>query len=88
MSPRDLTPKDRQAIWELFDYSITELGVAYGGLAMRFSTDGRHEASGASVVHLHGHIIEPVIDPATGRVPGWVPGSPSPDNCAVMFKIG
>lgn len=56
---------------------------------MRFSNqEGLHAAAGASIVHPHGQIVVPTINPETGRAPGWLPGSPTPDEHAVMVKIG
>jgi diadenosine tetraphosphate (Ap4A) HIT family hydrolase len=54
---------------ELFDHvrwAIKEFKIDFGGLAMRFG-DVRH--NGASVNHLHAHIIVPAKDkPADAKV--------------------
>ncbi|HTH72210.1 MAG TPA: hypothetical protein VL737_02495 [Candidatus Pristimantibacillus sp.] len=87
-SPSEMTVRDKLIVWDLFDYACDELGLAYGGLFMRYSTNEMHPASGATLAHLHGQIVMPVINPETGRAPGWQPGSPTPDAHAVMVKIG
>lgn len=62
----DLTLEDLEDIqalvaWAAFEYDLEDKG---GGFLMRF---GATEYTGASVVHLHAHLIVPEIDPETGR---------------------
>ena len=61
-----LSVKDLAAIRELVHWAVAEyeLEDKGGAFSLRF---GATEYTGASVVHLHGHLIVPEIDPETGR---------------------
>lgn len=55
----DLTADDMNAVRELTDWAIEKFQIVGGGLALRF---GKLEYSGASVHHLHFHVIAPEVD--------------------------
>ena len=60
----ELTEKDFQAIKYLVNWAIKKWKIKGGGVAMRF---GDTDYTGASVSHLHLHIISPEIDKKTKR---------------------
>ncbi|MDO8601070.1 MAG: HIT domain-containing protein [bacterium] len=60
----DLTKKDLEAVGFLVNWAIKEYKIKGGALAMRF---GNTDYTGASVAHLHFHIISPKINKKTGR---------------------
>jgi len=60
----ELTKKDLEAVAFLSNWAIKKWKIKGGGLAMRF---GNPEYTGASVTHIHFHIISPNIDKKTKR---------------------
>jgi len=60
----ELTIKDFEAIKYLVNWAIKKWKIKGGGVAMRF---GDTDYTGASVSHLHLHIISPEIDKKTKR---------------------
>jgi diadenosine tetraphosphate (Ap4A) HIT family hydrolase len=60
----ELTPQDFTDLSTLINWVTDEFDIPGGGFAMRFG-DTRY--TGATVVHLHAHLIVPQIDPETGR---------------------
>lgn len=70
---RELTKKDLQEISYLTNFGIKKFKIKGGALCMRF---GETNFTGASVAHLHFHIISPKINIKTGKA------------CLVSFPIG
>lgn len=68
----DLTPDAFREALEFFQWVQAEFGIPAGGIAMRF---GEPKKTGATVNHLHFHVIQP-FDPTT---PGYAPA---------RFRIG
>ncbi len=60
----ELTKKDLESIAHLINWAIKKWKIKGGGIAMRF---GNTNYTGASVSHLHFHIISPKIDKKTNR---------------------
>ena len=60
----ELTKKDWESVSHLVNWAIKKWKIKGGGLAMRF---GNTDYTGASVSHLHFHIISPEIDKKTKR---------------------
>ncbi|MBI1984571.1 MAG: HIT domain-containing protein [Candidatus Wildermuthbacteria bacterium] len=60
----DLTKKDLEAIAYLTRWAIKKYRIKGGGFVMRF---GDTRFTGASVSHMHCHIISPKINKKTGR---------------------
>lgn len=60
----ELTPKDFESVAYLTNWAINKWKIKGGGLAMRF---GDTDYTGASVSHIHFHIIYPEIDKKTKR---------------------
>jgi ATP adenylyltransferase len=60
----ELTKKDLAAVGFLVNWAIKKYKIKGGALAMRF---GDTDYTGASVAHLHFHIISPKINKKTGR---------------------
>lgn len=60
----ELTPADWESIRQLIAWAVVEFKIPGGGFAMRF---GETTHTGATVVHLHVHLIVPETDPNTGR---------------------
>lgn len=60
----DLSGRDWRAINWLIRWAVREFDLPGGALTMRFG-DTAH--TGATVVHLHAHLIVPELDPQTGR---------------------
>lgn len=60
----ELTAKDFTAILYLINWAIKKWKIKGGALAMRF---GNTDYTGASVSHLHFHIISPQINKKTKR---------------------
>lgn len=60
----ELAASDWAAIGELVTWAESEYKLPGGALAMRF---GETNYTGASVCHLHVHLIVPEIDPETNR---------------------
>ncbi|MEK7658510.1 MAG: HIT domain-containing protein [Patescibacteria group bacterium] len=60
----ELTKKDFESIAYLTNWVIKKWKIKGGGVAMRF---GNTDYTGASVSHLHFHIISPKIDKKTKR---------------------
>lgn len=54
----ELGPKDHLAIEMLISWAVKEFGILGGGIAMRF---GEPKFTGATVRHLHAHLIVPKI---------------------------
>lgn len=55
----ELTPDDFKALLELVTWTIKEFKIPGGGFAMRF---GEPDYTGASVRHLHAHLIVPELN--------------------------
>ncbi|MBN2095073.1 MAG: hypothetical protein JW727_03420 [Candidatus Aenigmarchaeota archaeon] len=55
----ELSPKDFEAIFGLLSWLIEEYKIPGGGFAMRF---GNANYTGATVRHLHAHLIVPELD--------------------------
>ncbi len=60
----ELTKKDLVAVDFLANFAVKKYKIKGGALAMRF---GDTDYTGASVSHLHFHIISPKINKKTGR---------------------
>lgn len=60
----ELTNKDLESVRYLINWAIKKWKIKGGALAMRF---GNTNYTGASVSHLHFHIISPKIDTKTKR---------------------
>ncbi len=60
----ELTKKDLEAVAYLTRWAIKKYKIKGGGLAMRF---GDTDFTGASVAHLHFHIISPKLNRKTGH---------------------
>lgn len=60
----DLTPDDLTAVHQIIRWAKKEFALAGGGLTLRF---GETSHTGATVCHLHFHLIVPKINPVTGR---------------------
>lgn len=56
--------KDMADILKLAHWAEKKYQIVGGGLAMRF---GATRYTGATVCHLHAHLIVPTIDPRSGR---------------------
>lgn len=56
---------DFQAIHTLVAWALSEYDIPGGALTLRF---GETHFTGATIHHLHFHLIVPELDPATGRV--------------------
>lgn len=59
-----LTCDDWWQVMSLFNWYCDEHGIIGGGIAMRF---GETTYTGATVCHLHFHLIVPEIDPESGK---------------------
>lgn len=67
----ELTAEDLVSVRTLVFWAKTNLGFSGGGLAVR---TGPSSLTGASVAHLHFHLIEPLVNEETGRAePVWFP---------------
>lgn len=55
----DLATEDLKSILDLSNWATNELGIRGGGLTMRF---GETLFTGATVKHLHAHLIVPKVD--------------------------
>ena len=60
----ELTKKDLEAVAFLANWAIKKWNIKGGGIAMRF---GKINYTGASVSHIHFHIISPKIDKRNKR---------------------
>ncbi len=60
----ELTVEDLASVRELVGWAIREFSLAGGGFALRFGDTTR---TGATIRHLHFHLIEPELDATTGR---------------------
>jgi len=60
----ELKKKDFEAVFFLAGWAIKKYKIKGGGLVMRF---GDTDLTGASVAHLHFHLISPQKDKKTGR---------------------
>jgi len=60
----ELTKKDLEAVAFLANWAIKKWNIKGGGIAMRF---GKTNYTGASVGHIHFHIISPKIDKRNKR---------------------
>jgi hypothetical protein len=60
----ELTKKDWESITALSNWAIKEFNIPGGGLTMRF---GETVYTGATVCHLHAHLISPELNPKTGH---------------------
>jgi diadenosine tetraphosphate (Ap4A) HIT family hydrolase len=58
----DLTDKDFQSVKYLVNWVINKYKIKGGGLTLRF---GNQDYTGASVSHLHFHLIVPQLKPKT-----------------------
>jgi hypothetical protein len=70
VSPADMTSEDVLTQWQLLNECAEIHGAKTGAFFMRFSFDGNFTGSGATIEHIHSHVIAPHLDPETGRVPG------------------
>ncbi len=61
---RELSGSDLTAVLKLSNWAVDHLKIQGGGLIVRF---GDTRSTGATVCHLHFHLIEPEIDPTTDR---------------------
>ncbi len=55
----DLTPDDLKSVLDLSNWATNELDIRGGGLTMRF---GETLFTGATVKHLHAHLIVPKVE--------------------------
>lgn len=62
----DLTTGDWEAIRTLVNWAVKSYDIPGGGLAMRF---GETAYTGATVVHLHAHLIVPELDESGLAIP-------------------
>jgi diadenosine tetraphosphate (Ap4A) HIT family hydrolase len=83
-SPAELTTPEKIGFWDILDAANELAGVTTAAAAMRYSYENHHEQLGATLKHLHHNILAPVLDPSTGRVPGY--GTPSAE--VVTIRIG
>lgn len=60
----ELTTEDMVAIHHLINWAIGELKITGGGICLRF---GETLYTGATVCHIHTHLIVPKIDSGTSR---------------------
>lgn len=58
----DLTAKDLKAVKNLIDWIVTKYKIKGGGVTLRF---GEQKYTGATVSHLHFHLIVPKLDSKT-----------------------
>ncbi|MBI4118078.1 MAG: HIT domain-containing protein [Parcubacteria group bacterium] len=66
----ELSPADHLAISELVSWAIREFRIEGGGVALRF---GEPKHTGASVRHLHAHLIVPEIGKDGKAIPVYFP---------------
>ena len=60
----ELTPQDFQSVMNLVNWAIKKFELKGGGITLRF---GETRLTGATVCHLHFHLIVPELDPQTNR---------------------
>lgn len=60
----EITKKDLESVAYLINWAIKKWKIKGGGIAMRF---GKTDYTGASVNHIHFHIISPKIDKKTKK---------------------
>ena len=60
----DITPKDFQAVQYLANWLIKKYNIKGGGLTLRF---GDQIYTGATVSHMHFHLIQPQLKPKTKK---------------------
>ncbi len=60
----ELTVEDMAAVLRLAKWAVRKFAIAGGALAFRFGDTAR---TGATVCHLHAHLIVPKINKRTGR---------------------
>lgn len=58
----DLTVKDLKAVKDLIDWIVAKYKIKGGGVTLRF---GEQKYTGATVSHLHFHLIVPKLDSKT-----------------------
>jgi len=61
----EITKKDLESVSYLINWAIKKWKIKGGGIAMRF---GETDYTGASVNHIHFHIISPKIDKKTKKI--------------------
>lgn len=83
-SPRDMNSSDILAAWQLFNDASDIYGAKTGALFLRYSNEDNHAGAGATIEHLHMHVLAPYLDPETGRVPG----ANSPESKQVKLWVG
>lgn len=66
----DLTTKDFKIVQKLTNWVIDDHGLKGGALILRF---GSTKYTGATVVHLHFHLIVPEVDKDGRTKPVWFP---------------
>lgn len=66
----DFGPEDHLAIETLANWAIQEFQIQGGAVAMRF---GEPKFTGATVRHLHAHLIVPKIGPDGKAIPVYFP---------------
>jgi hypothetical protein len=71
VTPDEMTDAEQHVYWEMLKVARDDFGAATGAVVMRYSTEGKQVAVGASIDHLHAHILVPHLDEETGRVPGF-----------------
>jgi diadenosine tetraphosphate (Ap4A) HIT family hydrolase len=83
ISPTELNADERNGFWNICETAQNEFGAKTSAIVMRYSTEEDHHSIGASIQHLHAHIITPRFDPVTKRVPGA--NSPSAEQVKFYF---
>ena len=71
VSPAEMTDEDILAREKLFRICAEIYGAKTGATFFRYSFDDNHVAAGATLAHLHMHVVTPHLDEDTGRVPGF-----------------
>jgi len=84
VSPDEMTGREQRMFWKMCKIARDDFGAATGAVVLRYSTEGQHAAVGASIAHIHAHLVVPHLEPETGRVPG----AGTPDAEVVTVRIG
>ncbi|MEK7153770.1 MAG: hypothetical protein AAB834_07500, partial [Patescibacteria group bacterium] len=56
-TPAEFNDQDKLIAWELLDVAAERGGADTGAVAWRYSYSGNPRDSGASIAHLHGHVV-------------------------------
>lgn len=83
-SPKEMNSEDIKSAWQLFNDASEIFGAKTGALFFRYSNEGNHVGAGATIDHVHIHVIAPFLEPETGRVPG----ANSPNTKQVKLWVG